>query len=86
MKASKSLIAITIAVTLAITPSAIATPKTTLKAAGRVTSTVLNTILNGAGVPAKTVGINGDFYIDTKNLNLYGPKTNGVWKASVLFA
>jgi hypothetical protein len=26
------------------------------------------------------VGINGDFYIDTKNANLYGPKTNGVWK------
>jgi hypothetical protein len=26
------------------------------------------------------LGINGDFYIDTKNLNLYGPKTKGVWK------
>lgn len=82
MKASKSLMAITIAVNLAITPSAIATPKTSVKAAGRVTTTVINTILNGAGVPAKTVGINGDFYIDTKNLNLYGPKTNGVWKVT----
>jgi hypothetical protein len=26
------------------------------------------------------LGINGDFYIDTKNANLYGPKTKGVWK------
>jgi hypothetical protein len=40
----------------------------------------VNTILSGSGVPAKTLGINGDFYIDTKNLNLYGPKTKGVWK------
>jgi hypothetical protein len=43
---------------------------------------VVNTILSGSGVPAKTLGINGDFYIDTKNLNLYGPKTKGVWKVS----
>jgi hypothetical protein len=42
----------------------------------------VNTILSGSGVPAKTLGINGDFYIDTKNLNLYGPKTKGVWKVS----
>jgi len=80
MKGSKSLIAITIAATLTVIPSAIAVPKTSVKAAGRVTATVVNTILNGVGVPAKTVGINGDFYIDTKNLNLYGPKTKGVWK------
>ena len=80
MKASRSLIAITIAVTLAITPSAIAAPKTTLKAAGRVTKTVVNTILSGAVIPTKAIGIDGDFYIDTKNANLYGPKTKGVWK------
>ena len=65
---------------MAIIPSAIAAPKTISKAAGRVTTPVVNTILNGVGVPAKSVGINGDFYIDTKNLNLYGPKTKGVWK------
>ena len=81
MKGSKSLIAITIATSLAIIPSAIAVPKTTVKAAGRVTTPVGNTILNGVGLPAKTIGINGDFYIDTKNLNLYGPKTKGAWKA-----
>jgi hypothetical protein len=80
MKGSKSLIAICIAFTVAIVPSAIAVPKTTVKAAGRITTAVVNTILNGVGVPAKTVGIDGDFYIDTKNLNLYGPKVKGVWK------
>ena len=82
MKSSRSLIAITIATTLALIPSAIAAPKTTSKAAGRVTTTVVNTILSGSGVPSKTLGINGDFYIDTKNLNLYGPKTKGVWKVA----
>ena len=80
MKGSKSLLAITIAVSLAIIPSAMAAPKTISKAAGRVIPTVVNTILNGVGVPLKTVGINGDFYIDTKNLIMYGPKTKGVWK------
>jgi hypothetical protein len=80
MKGSKSLIAITIAASLVIFPSAIAAPKTTAKAAGRVT-TIVNTILNGVGVPSKTIGINGDFYIDTKNLTLYGPKIKGSWKS-----
>jgi hypothetical protein len=80
MKGSKSLLAITIAVTLAITPSASAAPKTTLKAAGRDATTVVNTILSGAAIPTKGVGIDGDFYIDTKNANLYGPKIKGVWK------
>jgi hypothetical protein len=80
MKGSKSLIAITIAASLVIFPSAIAAPKSTVKAAGRVT-TIVNTILNGVGVPSKTIGINGDFYIDTKNLTLYGPKIKGSWKS-----
>ena len=80
MKGSKSFIAITIATTLAISPSAIAAPKTTVKAAGRVVTTVVNTILSGAAIPTKAIGIDGDFYIDTKNLNLYGPKIKGVWK------
>jgi hypothetical protein len=82
MKGSKSLIAISIAVTLALIPSATAAPKTTLKAAGPVVTKVVNTILNGVGVPSKKVGINGDFYIDTKALVLYGPKVNGAWKNS----
>ena len=80
MKGSKSLVAITIATTLAITPLAIAEPKTTLKAAGRVVATVVNTILSGPAIPTKAIGIDGDFYIDTKNAILYGPKKKGVWK------
>jgi hypothetical protein len=80
MKGSKSLLAITIALSLAITPSVTAAPKTTLKAAGRVVTTVVNTILSGPTTPTKAVGIDGDFYIDTKNANLYGPKTKGIWK------
>ena len=80
MKYSKPLVAMAIAATLATAPPVVAAPKTTLKAAGRAVTTVVNTILSGSGVPAKVTGINGDFYIDTKNANLYGPKTKGVWK------
>jgi hypothetical protein len=80
MKGNRSLVAITLAISLAILPSAIAVEKTSTKTAGPSPTTVVNTILSGSGAPAKTLGINGDFYIDTKNLNLYGPKTKGVWK------
>ena len=80
MKRNPSFVAITLAISLAILPSAIAVEKTSNKAAGPSPTTVVNTILSGSGVPSKTLGINGDFYIDTKNLNLYGPKTKGVWK------
>jgi hypothetical protein len=80
MKGNRSLVAIALAIFLAILPSAIAVEKTSSKAAGPSPTTVVNTILSGSGAPAKTLGINGDFYIDTKNLNLYGPKTKGVWK------
>jgi hypothetical protein len=80
MKGSKSLVAIIVAFSIAMLPSAIAVEKKSTRAAGPSPTTVVNTILSGAGVPAKTLGINGDFYIDTKNLNLYGPKTKGVWK------
>jgi hypothetical protein len=82
MKGNRSLVAITLAISLAILPSAIAAEKTSTKAAGPSPTTVVNTILSGPGVPSKTLGINGDFYIDTKNLNLYGPKTKGVWKVA----
>jgi len=80
MKGNRSLVAITLAISLAILPSAIAVEKSSTKAAGPSPTTVVNTILSGSGAPAKTLGINGDFYIDTKNLNLYGSKTKGVWK------
>ena len=42
-----------------------------------------NTILNGVGAPKANIGIDGDFYIDTKLMNMYGPKKNGAWLAPV---
>jgi hypothetical protein len=78
MKGKRFFLAVALVTSLAILPSAIATENS--RAAGPSPTTVVNTILSGAGVPSKTLGINGDFYIDTKNLNLYGPKTKGVWK------
>jgi hypothetical protein len=80
MKSNKGFMALTVVLVLAIAPAAIAAPNLSNKAAGRTGTTVVNTILSGVGIPSKTLGINGDFYIDTKNANLYGPKTNGVWK------
>jgi hypothetical protein len=52
---------------------------TTVQAAGRTGNTVANTILSGAGVPAVKLGLNGDFYIDLKSMNFYGPKKNNRW-------
>jgi hypothetical protein len=49
------------------------------KAAGRTSSTIPNTILNGKGAPLNTLGINGDFYIDTRSLLIYGPKQGNKW-------
>ena len=61
--------------------TAIATSET--YAAGRTAKSIANTVLSGAGVPAKTLGINGDFYIDTKTMNMYGPKKNNSWPLPV---
>jgi hypothetical protein len=47
--------------------------------AGRETKAVVNTILNGKGAPKNSIGINGDFYIDTRSLLIYGPKAKGKW-------
>ena len=54
-----------------------------IKSAGRTANSIPNTILNGITAPVKTIGINGDFYIDTKNLNIYGPKKNNMWPAAI---
>jgi hypothetical protein len=51
--------------------------------AGRTAVTPSNTILNGTGAPKTSLGINGDFYIDTKVMNFYGPKTNGHWPIAI---
>jgi hypothetical protein len=58
-------------------PSAIAATKP--KAAGRSSTAVINTVLNGKGAPSNTLGINGDFYIDTRSLLISGPKKSGKW-------
>ncbi len=40
-----------------------------------------NTVLNGSGAPDPRLGMAGDFYLDTTNMRLYGPKTTG-WPAA----
>ena len=64
---------------LAIALSTAASSVTPADAAGRTASSIPNTILNGKGAPSNTDGINGDFYIDTRSLLLFGPKSNGKW-------
>jgi len=36
-------------------------------------------ILNGTTAPNNTIGIVGDFFLNTTNMNLYGPKTESGW-------
>jgi hypothetical protein len=84
MKSQRSLtrlISIFCALSLfAVQPGFAATKSVTkLKSAGRTANSIPNTILNGVNAPTKSIGINGDFYIDTKNLNIYGPKKNNAW-------
>ena len=84
MNSRSKAIAISLAITLFTLQGAVAASKTSVivKKAGRATTQTPNTILSGSGVPASSFGINGDFYIDIKNANLYGPKTNGAWKVT----
>ena len=82
MKGKIALVVVTLIATLISSPQAFSSNKTSIviKKAGRSATSIPNTILSGNGIPAKTTGIDGDFYIDIKNANLYGPKTKGVWK------
>ena len=57
--------------------------KVAISKAGHVVSSEINTLLSGKGAPKSTTGINGDFYIDTNNMNMYGPKLKGKWPAAV---
>ena len=34
---------------------------------------------SGNGAPANSIGINGDYFIDTLHAVMYGPKTGGLW-------
>jgi hypothetical protein len=81
LKAQRS--SLTVVVLLLLTlglPNALAATKP--KAAGRSATAVINTLLNGAGAPSKSIGIDGDFYIDTRSLLISGPKTKGKWPAA----
>jgi hypothetical protein len=65
-------------------PAQANTPKkVTITKAGRVATPGINTLLSGKGAPKSTVGIDGDFYIDTNKMNIYGPKTKGKWPSPV---
>nr|WP_162989039.1 hypothetical protein [Pedobacter schmidteae] len=41
-------------------------------------------IYSGAGVPAATIGVNGDYYLDKNTGNLYGPKTGAGWGVALV--
>ena len=73
MKISRVAVLITIAI---LTTS---TSQPVLNAAGRTAASIPNTILNGKGAPLNSLGINGDFYIDTRSLLIYGPKVKSKW-------
>ena len=53
------------------------------KSAGRTAASIPNTILSGVGAPSNSIGIDGDFYIDVKNSNIYGPKIKKKWPTAV---
>jgi hypothetical protein len=55
---------------------------TNTNAAGRA-GDVVNTIRSGRGVPSVSLGTDGDFYIDLKSMNFYGPKKNKRWPLPV---
>jgi len=57
--------------------------KISIAKAGRVTTPDINTLLSGKGAPKSALGIDGDFYIDTTNMNMYGPKLKDKWPAAV---
>lgn len=76
-------IRISIAITLSLLVTGLSIPITNAatkpKTAGRTSSSIPNTILNGKGAPISTLGIDGDFYIDTRSLLIYGPKKSKKW-------
>ena len=57
--------------------------KASISKAGRVATPGINTLLNGKGAPKSTLGIDGDFYIDTNNMNMYGPKAKSKWPIAI---
>jgi hypothetical protein len=72
-------LSIAFATTFSILTAPLVSAATKPKAAGRTSTTIPNTILNGKGAPLNKNGIDGDFYIDTRSLLIYGPKKSGKW-------
>jgi hypothetical protein len=83
IKARSLLIKIVSIVLIACIPMASADAVTKPKAAGRTAASIPNTILSGVGAPSNAIGIDGDFYIDVKNSNIYGPKMKKKWPKAV---
>jgi hypothetical protein len=83
IKARSLLVKIISIALIACIPMASADAVTKPKAAGRTAASIPNTILSGFGAPSNAIGIDGDFYIDSKNLNIYGPKMKKKWPAAV---
>jgi len=82
MRRRESLVVIgLISTTLVLQGYPAAHASTPIKKSGRVLASRPNTILNGKGAPSTAVGIDGDFYIDSAALAIYGPKTLGRWPA-----
>ena len=82
MRRRESLVVIgLICTTLVLQGYPAAHASTPIKKSGRVLASRPNTILNGKGAPSTAVGIDGDFYIDSAALAIYGPKTLGRWPA-----
>ena len=82
-KGNSILVKIIVLALFACLPMASADAATKPKAAGRTAASIPNTILSGVGAPSNSIGIDGDFYIDTKNSNIYGPKMKKKWPAAV---
>jgi hypothetical protein len=77
MKSSKilalSTLLITVLANLTITSVQANTfNKSTINKAGRVVTPAINTLLSGKGAPKSTIGIDGDFYIDTNKMSAPG--------------
>ena len=83
IKGKSLLIRIISVALIACLPMASADAKVKPKAAGRTAASIPNTLLSGTGKPSNTVGIDGDYFIDIKNLNIYGPKMKQKWPAAV---
>ncbi len=47
-----------------------------------LSATTVPLLRNGAGIPSNGTGVDGDFYIDTSNSRLYGPKAAGAWSGT----